>query len=192
MCSRCNASYLHTCIHIIIIIIYTVYLCISGVHALNYTYSAATCTLLLYIHVLVCQEYSLFLSLSHTHTHTLSHTHTFSLCLSHTYILLVHCLFLTQHCFAGVSSNHSAVAEVLLEGGADINARDWEGGTALTVATNCGHLDVLRILLKHPNVDLDTQVHVHVYNNYVMMYMCAFYLWCSTYFVPHYSKCSYS
>ena len=55
-------------------------------------------------------------------------------------------------------SNNAAVAKLLVDGGADVNIRDDDGVAPLAVATACGHMDVLKVLLDHPNIDVDTQV----------------------------------
>ena len=54
------------------------------------------------------------------------------------------------------------MAKLLVDGGADVNVRDDNGVAPLAVATACGHMDVLKVLLDHPDIDVDTQVHVHV------------------------------
>ena len=59
-----------------------------------------------------------------------------------------------------------------------MNARDGRGTTPLAVAAGVGHCDVLKVLIEHPNAQLNAQVnccmnirfcHVHAYihNNYV-------------------------
>jgi len=44
--------------------------------------------------------------------------------------------------------NHGEVAKLLLNKGADINAQDEGGGTALMVATQPGYLNEVKILLE--------------------------------------------
>ncbi len=46
-------------------------------------------------------------------------------------------------------SNTAAVAKLLLEHGADVNARDEDGWTALYVATEGGNTDMVKLLLEH-------------------------------------------
>jgi ankyrin repeat protein len=53
--------------------------------------------------------------------------------------------------------NNGAVAKLLVDGGADVNVRDDSGVAPLAVAVACGHTDVLKVLLDHPDIDVDTQ-----------------------------------
>ena len=53
------------------------------------------------------------------------------------------------------------MAKLLVDGGADVNIRDDDGVAPLAVATACGHMDVLKVLLDHPDIDVDTQVRVY-------------------------------
>ena len=61
-----------------------------------------------------------------------------------------------------VHSNNGAVAKLLVDGGADVNVRDDSGVAPLAVAVACGHSDVLKVLLDHPDIDVDTQVYMYV------------------------------
>ena len=57
-------------------------------------------------------------------------------------------------------SNNSAAAKLLVEGGADVNARNDLGSSPLSVAATCGYMDMVRLLLEQPEIDLDLQVHI--------------------------------
>ena len=57
------------------------------------------------------------------------------------------------------------MAKLLVDGGADVNVRDDNGVAPLAVATGCGHMDVLRVLLDHPDIDVDTQVFTYLLYN---------------------------
>src|SRR5262249_38112285 len=51
---------------------------------------------------------------------------------------------------------HTAVIQVLLDGGADVNARDGEKNTALTWAANEGQVDAVKALIAG-GADVNTQ-----------------------------------
>jgi ankyrin repeat protein len=51
-----------------------------------------------------------------------------------------------------------AVAEVLINAGADVNAKGYNGNTPLILAANGGHTGVARLLLNHPNISIHDQV----------------------------------
>jgi ankyrin repeat protein len=46
-----------------------------------------------------------------------------------------------------VQNGHKAVAKMLLAEGADTTAEDWEGKSALTVASEAGRQDMVELLL---------------------------------------------
>lgn len=52
-------------------------------------------------------------------------------------------------------NGHAAAADSLLRLGANVNARDHEGVTALMEASFGGHVDVVRVLLAAPGVDVN-------------------------------------
>ena len=51
-----------------------------------------------------------------------------------------------------------AVAKVLIDAGADVNAKGCNGNTPLILAANGGQADIARLLLNHPNIDIHDQV----------------------------------
>ena len=60
------------------------------------------------------------------------------------------------------SNNHIA-AELLLESGADVNIKDDRGISPLALATISGHMDMVRVLLDQPRINVDIQVYVCIY-----------------------------
>jgi uncharacterized protein len=52
------------------------------------------------------------------------------------------------HLILAGKHGHAAVVRLLLDRGADIDARDGEGHTALLVAGQGGHRDVVRLLVE--------------------------------------------
>ena len=77
------------------------------------------------------------------------------------YVEFVHkwhlCSFVLNEKFCE-PSNNGAVAKLLVEGGADVNASDDRGAPPLSVAAACGYMDVVKVLLEQPEIDLDLQV----------------------------------
>jgi len=45
------------------------------------------------------------------------------------------------------------MVELLLDAGADVNARDEDGSTALMCACEHGYIDIVQMLLSHPECD---------------------------------------
>jgi len=45
------------------------------------------------------------------------------------------------------------MVELLLDAGADVNARDEDGSTALMCACEHGYIDIIQLLLSHPECD---------------------------------------
>jgi len=54
-----------------------------------------------------------------------------------------------------VSHGNSKTVELLLSCGAEINATDYDGSTALMCAAEHGQLEILRILLDTPECDTE-------------------------------------
>ena len=61
-------------------------------------------------------------------------------------------LLLTTH------SNSGVAAKVLLDAGADVNTKNWDGLTPLALATFLGHYDVVELIITHPKVQVNVQV----------------------------------
>ena len=55
-------------------------------------------------------------------------------------------------------SNNATAAKILLDAGADVNAKDWNGVTPLAVAAALGHYSVMDLVINHPGVRIDVQV----------------------------------
>ena len=51
------------------------------------------------------------------------------------------------------------MAKLLIEGGADVNISDDDGVVPLATAAALGHMDVVRVLLDHPSIDPNIEVH---------------------------------
>ena len=51
------------------------------------------------------------------------------------------------------SHGRHEMVELLLESGADVNARDEDGSTALMCACEHGYIDIVETLLAHPQCD---------------------------------------
>lgn len=56
-----------------------------------------------------------------------------------------------------VLSNQHDIARLLIEHGADVNAKDKYGTTPISEATLQGHFDIVRLLLENGAVDVTTQ-----------------------------------
>jgi len=60
------------------------------------------------------------------------------------------------------------MVELLLDAGADVNARDEDGSTALMCACEHGYIDIVQMLLNHPECDsniADMVVHPHFFSS---------------------------
>lgn len=55
---------------------------------------------------------------------------------------------------------NTTVVELLLRHGADVNAQDEIGNTALMCAIDCGNLDMVRLLIARPELNLDLKDQV--------------------------------
>ena len=65
-------------------------------------------------------------------------------------------------------SGYSEAAEVLINAGADVNAKGYNGNTPLILTANAGHTHIAKLLLKHPDIKIHEvvclcNIHVHVY-----------------------------
>ena len=59
---------------------------------------------------------------------------------------------------AAAKDGRNANVQSLLDEGADVNAKDWRGGTALMQAAQSGHIGTVRILLDR-GADVNVQDH---------------------------------
>jgi ankyrin repeat protein len=55
---------------------------------------------------------------------------------------------------AAASSGHTEIVQLLLDKGANINAADLNGGTALYYADWNGHTEIVQLLLERTNVNV--------------------------------------
>merc|ERR1712168_634833 len=46
------------------------------------------------------------------------------------------------------------MVDLLLEAGADVNIRDEDGSTALMCAAEHGHIEIVKLLMQHPDINL--------------------------------------
>lgn len=78
--------------------------------------------------------------------------------------------------YASSTGDCSSVAELLASGSVDANARDAVGYSAVQIAAAEGHLDVLRLLLRHnANVNLhDTLVSFCSYLEIGCILLCVY------------------
>ena len=53
------------------------------------------------------------------------------------------------------------VTEMLVDTGADVNAKGYNGYTPLILAANGGHTSIIRMLLRHPNINIHEVVCMH-------------------------------
>lgn len=65
---------------------------------------------------------------------------------------------------------NTTVVELLLRHGADVNAQDGIGNTALMCAIDCGNLEMVKLLVAQPelNIDLKDQVCCRLFRDLVM------------------------
>lgn len=78
---------------------------------------------------------------------------------------------ITNFCIFCSSSGSVECGKALVGAGADVNAKGFNGNTPLILATNGGHVDMVRMLLNNPDIKLHEQVlvlhaqqvHVHVH-----------------------------
>lgn len=61
-----------------------------------------------------------------------------------------------------VSHGRLDMVQLLLESGADINIQDEDGSTALMCAAEHHHIEVVKLLLAHPDCDLTITDYVSV------------------------------
>lgn len=59
-----------------------------------------------------------------------------------------------------VSHGRLEMVQLLLEAGADINLQDEDGSTALMCATEHGHVDIVKSLLEHSDIDISLKDNV--------------------------------
>ena len=52
------------------------------------------------------------------------------------------------------------MVQLLLEAGSDINIQDEDGSTALMCATEHGHVEIVKTLLTHPDIDISLKDNV--------------------------------
>jgi len=62
------------------------------------------------------------------------------------------------HAIPNTHSNSGVAAKLLLDGGADVNTKNWEGQTPLALASALGHYNVLELIVTHPKVQVNVQV----------------------------------
>ena len=59
-----------------------------------------------------------------------------------------------------VSHGRHEMVQLLLEAGSDINIQDEDGSTALMCATEHGHVEIVKTLLTHPDIDISLKDNV--------------------------------
>ena len=55
-------------------------------------------------------------------------------------------------------SNNGAAAKLLIDAGANVNAKDASGNTPLSLAAALGHCNAVKALLDCPDTDINSQV----------------------------------
>ena len=63
-----------------------------------------------------------------------------------------------SHILHYYNSGSTAVAEVLINAGADVNVSGYNGNTPLILAADRGHTGIAKLLLKHPDIKVNDQV----------------------------------
>ena len=53
-----------------------------------------------------------------------------------------------------VSHGRLEMVQLLMQAGADVNLQDDDGSTALMCATEHGHIEIIKALLAHPDIDI--------------------------------------
>ena len=59
-----------------------------------------------------------------------------------------------------VSHGRHEMVQLLLEACSDINIQDEDGSTALMCATEHGHVEIVKTLLTHPDIDISLKDNV--------------------------------
>ena len=103
------------------------------------------------------QSASLFyLGVSEVNTHTT--TCIVLLCIKVSVVPISQCYAYMSHC-----SGSTEATEILIDAGADVNAKGCNGNTPLILAANRGHTSIIRLLLRHQNIRINEVVCVNVY-----------------------------
>eukprot|EP01084_Bolivina_argentea_P070597 128373_1 len=59
--------------------------------------------------------------------------------------------------YVASQNNHTFIVKLLLQNGADTNPTNNRGAAPLWIAALHGHVEVVRVLLSHPDTDIDYQ-----------------------------------
>lgn len=62
-----------------------------------------------------------------------------------------------------VSHGRREMVELLLAAGSDVNMQDEDGSTALMCATEHGHIEIVKHLLNHSEIDISLKDNVYTY-----------------------------
>lgn len=60
-------------------------------------------------------------------------------------------------------SDEDVAAKILIDAGANLNAKNHKGATPMIIAAVKGHVSVLKLLANHPNIQMTEQVQCLVY-----------------------------